>query len=504
MINKLFYEALLLGAAALCVGCTSSEDFATKDLPPEQTVWPAVINRASQGDVTMEDSTGTRALFVGGYTDRFLTAWDNNDVVKVYKGTSYVGSMTPNSEYWGTYVASLTGTLTGPFTAGDQLTLYLPSKEIDLTGQNGTMQSVSAKSYQTTSASVASTADNILTLSDVKMSHRLTYIRLRFTDEEGGARLHPSQLILHPISGGNPVLKMDADGNVTETGDIVLNMTPVENEYPGDIYLAMLNENDAVVTYNFKATVGSDVYVGPVSTQNAYGPNIASTKGELRGAVRMLRKTTALTSGTISVADIPSKVFTGSAIVPANTEIVVKDGDDDLTQGTDYLYEISNNVNVGEATVSITGQADKLAQAQTKYIGNIVKTFQITQATPVITMPTEDEMTLEVSLTRQRAVTSVTLDNSAFSLADLDIMADPYNCTITYSSANPTIATVSSDGTVTGVATGTTTITVTVAEAQNWTSQTKTYTVKVSPRVNTSGNATWTVNEDAESGNVYQ
>lgn len=503
MINKLFYEALLLGAAALCAGCTSSEDFTTKGLPPEQIVWSAVINQASLSDVTMEDSTGTRALFIGGYTDRFLTAWDNADVVQVYKGSSLVGSMAPESDYWGTYVASLTGTLTGPFTAGDQLTLYLPSKEIDLTGQNGTMQSVSAKSYQTTSASVAATADNILTLSDVKMNHRLTYIRLRFTDEEGGARLHPSQLILHPISGGNPVLKMDADGNVTETGDIVLNMTPVENEYPGDIYLAMLNENDAVVTYNFKATVGSDVYVGPVSTQNAYGPNIASTKGELRGAVRMLRKTTALTSGTISVEDIVSKVFTGSAIVPDNTEIVVKDGEDVLTQGTDYLYEISNNVNVGEATVSITGQADKLAQAQTKYIGNIVKTFQITKATPVITMPTED-MTLEVGLTSQRAVSSVTLDNSAFGLADLDIMAAPYNCTITYSSADESVATVSSDGTVTGVATGTTTITVTVAEAQNWTAQTATYTVKVSPCVNTSGNANWTTTEEAESGNVYQ
>lgn len=370
---------------------------------------------------------------------------------------------------------------------------------MDLRGQTGTLQSVSTKSYQTKTITVAEAMDNILTLSDVNMDHRVTYVRFILTDENGGARLHPSQLVVHPVSGGNPVLVMDDEGNITDKGDIVLNLEESKGEYPGEIYAAILNENDATVVYNFKAQVGSDIYIGPVSSQNQYGPALGNYKGTLRGAERKMRKTTPATS--LTIADIPSRVFTGSAYEPV---VTVTDGETPLTLNTDYSVSYADNTNVGEATVTVKGLADAGAVAATKYLGTKDKTFQITQATPVITMPTEEDMTLEAGLTRQRAVSSVTLDNSAFGLDNLDIMAAPYNCTITYSSADPAIATVSSDGTVTGVATGTTTITVTVAEAQNWTAQTATYTVKVSPRVNTSGNATWTVTEEAESGNVYQ
>lgn len=499
MNNSLSYLSLLLGATAIFAACSGSEDFAENDSPPDQQVWSAIIPNASQGEISVEDSTLTRALFLGGYTDRFLTAWDQGDVVKVYKGNSLVGTMTPENVYWGSYIASLTGTLTGPFSGGDQLLLYLPSKEIDLTGQSGTLQSVSTKSYQTTSVSVATAADNILTLSDVKMTHRLTYVRLRFTDEESGARLHPSQLIIHAISGGHAVLKMDADGNVTETGDIVLNMTQVDNEYPSDIYLAMLNENDAVVTYNFKATVGSDTYIGPLSSENAYGPNIASTKGSLRGAVRKLRKATAMGNEAITVAAISSKVFTGSAIVPEAAEIVVKDGEETLVLDTDYSIAYSDNTGAGTATVTITGLADKYAQAQTKYLGTKVVSFTIEKATPVVTLSSTTAMTLEQDTKQTRTAATVTIGG-------LDLLTDAtYHGTVTYTSDDPSIASVNpTTGEVTGVATGTTTITATVASAANWNAASASYTVKVSPRVNANETSPWTVIEDEEAGEVYQ
>jgi len=266
-------------------------------------------------------------------------------------------------------------------------------------------------------------------------------------------------------------------------------------EYPGELYVSLLNETNANVSYLLKATVGSDVYINNSSV--AFNP--LGRLGRLGRVVREMKKTTALSS--LTIADIPARVFTGSAHEPVLT---VTDGEDELTLNTDYSVAYTDNVNVGTATATATGLADAGAVATTKYLGTQDKTFSITQATPVITMPTTDDMTLEVGLTRQRAVSTVTLDNSAYSIPDLDILAAPYSCAVSYESDDTSIATVDADGTVHGVATGTTTIRVNVASAANWTAQQATYTVKVSPRVNTSGNSTWTTVEDAENGSLYQ
>ena len=457
------------------------------------------MNNASQSEIDFVDSAATRALFVGGLTDRFLPAWDDGDVVQVYKGSSLVGTMTPQSAYWGTKTATLTGTLTGSFAVDDQLELYLPSKAIDLTNQTGTLQGVSTKCFQNQTIAVTEASNSILSLSDVNMGHRVTYVRFSLTDENGGARLHPSKLVIHPVSGGTAVLKMDADGNVTETGDIEVNIPVVRGEYPSDIYVAILNESDATVTYNFKATVGDDIYVGPISSQNQYAPALGNFKGTLRGAERKMRKTTA--ASTLTVEAIPAVTFTGSAHEPV---VTVKDGEEVLTLDTDYSVSYSGNTGAGEATVTVTGLADAGALAATKYLGTQAVHFTIAKATPVVLLSTDD-MTLEVSTTQTRTVTKVFVDNNGNSIyddGDYDITSE---ATVTYSSADAGIASVdATTGEVTGVATGTTTITATVAAADNWNTQTVSYTVKVSPRVNTIGNSPWTVTEEAEEGTVYQ
>lgn len=60
-----------------------------------------------------------------------------------------------------------------------------------------------------------------------------------------------------------------------------------------------------------------------------------------------------LESGGISVVDIPDQTYTGGAIEP---EIVVKDGDKTLVEGTDYEVTYENNVDAG--TVTITGKGN--------------------------------------------------------------------------------------------------------------------------------------------------
>ena len=69
--------------------------------------------------------------------------------------------------------------------------------------------------------------------------------------------------------------------------------------------------------------------------------------------------------------------YTGSAIVPLTTVTLngVK-----LTEGVDYTVSESNNVNVGKATVNITGIGN--------YRGSITGTFQIEKANPAYSTPT--------------------------------------------------------------------------------------------------------------------
>jgi hypothetical protein len=70
----------------------------------------------------------------------------------------------------------------------------------------------------------------------------------------------------------------------------------------------------------------------------------------------------------VTTADnIPTQAYTGQAITPG---VVVKHGTYTLLEGTEYTVAYQDNVNIGEATVTITGTGN--------YTGNITKKFNIT------------------------------------------------------------------------------------------------------------------------------
>ncbi len=72
----------------------------------------------------------------------------------------------------------------------------------------------------------------------------------------------------------------------------------------------------------------------------------------------------------VTVDSIPDKVYTGSQITPS---VTVKMGEIKLVEGQDYTLSYSNNINVGTATVTITGIGN--------YADVITTTFKITNAT---------------------------------------------------------------------------------------------------------------------------
>ena len=284
----------MLVVATLLSGCSNQEDLAA---PSAIKTWTATVS-VTKGDV-MGVEQDTRAVFIGGNTNRYVTLWDQNDVVQVYKSDELVGTLSlndaANKKYWGSMKAELSGTLTGDFAEGDELKLYLPSKARSYTGQKGTITDLSLNfSYQTTTVQVASVTGSTIALSEANMNQRQAYLWFILKDEDGN-RLHPSQLTISAAGDKRIVTELDAEGNPTAYGDIVVNTEAFQGEYPGDIYVAILHEDydeaaqtHASVTYHLTAVVDGVAYVGKTDWTPATVPDI----GGMRRGIRTMVKST--------------------------------------------------------------------------------------------------------------------------------------------------------------------------------------------------------------------
>ena len=91
------------------------------------------------------------------------------------------------------------------------------------------------------------------------------------------------------------------------------------------------------------------------------------------------------------VADIAAQTYTGSALTPALT---ITYGDQTLVSGTDYTVSYSNNINVGQATVTVTGHGN--------YTDEVSTTFTIANNT---TPDTEDEASVTIGTTGKTTYT---------------------------------------------------------------------------------------------------
>ncbi len=80
----------------------------------------------------------------------------------------------------------------------------------------------------------------------------------------------------------------------------------------------------------------------------------------------------------VALGAIADQVYTGSAIEPS---VTVADGDPSIMKASDYTVSYSNNVDVGTATVTLTGMGN--------YMGTTNVTFEITKRPLTITSPTK-------------------------------------------------------------------------------------------------------------------
>ena len=186
------------------------------------------------------------------------------------------------------------------------------------------------------------------------------------------------------INVGRAILTIKGKGNytgiITKTFEIVAkNLSEIiatidtENKtYTGKAQTANITLKDGNTTLND----GTDYEVAYTDNTNAGAVTITITgkcnyTGTLIKTFEIVAKDLSTITATVNTEN---KTYTGKA---QTTNITLKDGSRTLKEGTDYIVSYKNNINVGTATVEITGKGN--------YSGKIVKNFAI------IAKPTSSE-----------------------------------------------------------------------------------------------------------------
>lgn len=155
----------------------------------------------------------------------------------------------------------------------------------------------------------------------------------------------------------------------------------------------------------------------------------------------------------IRVADIPDMDYTGTEQKPSSIT-VTDDMGRTLKNNLDYTYTVSNAVEAGTATVKITFKGN--------YSGTKTAQYQINQTGQTIKIGNQK--------------TTAQVNEAPF---NLNVSLKYSGAKISYTSSNTSVATVSSDGTVTVKGPGTTTITVKAAATGSVGSASKSFTLTV-------------------------
>ena len=145
-------------------------------------------------------------------------------------------------------------------------------------------------------------------------------------------------------------------------------------------------------------------------TNYADGASVLNLTTTLGGTVQLYaqwKKHIAYTDD-FYIFDIDDEYYTGKAIEPSVT--IIKDAVD---VSDDFIISYSDNINVGEATVTITIDSKK----HSDYDGSITKHFKIKKAKPTITVPTATKFKYNG---KAQALVTAGSTNAGFMLYSLD------------------------------------------------------------------------------------
>lgn len=143
----------------------------------------------------------------------------------------------------------------------------------------------------------------------------------------------------------------------TETIPALVSMSSVSVSVSNVTYTGSELKPSVTVTYNSKTLVsGTDYTVSYSNNVNVGKATVTVTgKGTYSGTKTENFTINAKSLSNLTFSSISDQNYTGTAIVPA---VTIKDGSKTLIKDTDYTVAYSNNVNIGKATVTITGKSN--------------------------------------------------------------------------------------------------------------------------------------------------
>ena len=214
-------------------------------------------------------------------------------------------------------------------------------------------------------------------------------------------------------------------------------------------------ENQLIgVDFQINDADASGVRVATINWYDASGMGYAQPA--VFGTAKLAGSTGSTSTGKdISAADvsgIKNYSYTGKEIQQV---LAVEADGKQLAEGTDYTVAYSNNINSGNAEVTITGCGD--------YKGTITKTFKITKAKQKIQL--------------KKASYKKAAGSKSFKLSGIKAFGK-----LSYKSSKTSVATVNKNGKVTIKGTGTAKITITAAGDKNHKKATATVKVKVAKK----------------------
>ncbi|MFD2530816.1 MBG domain-containing protein, partial [Polaribacter marinaquae] len=197
--------------------------------------------------------------------------------------------------------------------------------------------------------------------------------------------LEVTQPIVSTLATGDAVkLYADKDEEAENAGDGNIKITDngsitVESGARALLYSGKESESTGVQTEvggesNTRTSVDASTDLSTVD------PALSAT-----GKYGLFRVDNTIDIATLTVEAIADQTYTGSAIEPT---VVVKNGATTLVEDTDYTLSYTNNINVGTATVTVTGKGN--------YNGTKDVTFAITPAPLTITAEDKSKVFGEV------------------------------------------------------------------------------------------------------------
>ena len=223
-------------------------------------------------EATKAGESDTKALSVDGSS--LVSTWGSEDLVYVFNRTTGAfldGVVRPVSSDYGKTTATLTGTLSGTVSAGNNLKLYVHQKgNIDFQNQNGSLSSLSNSFDVSTGFATVKSVDGSTIVPETATTFTSEQAVVKFVfKDKSGERIYPTSLKLDiQNASGDHYIQRWAEMSGDPEG--VLELTGINPSTTADgVYVAIRVRPDDDMTpitkIIFEAEDGNFKYTGEVA-----------------------------------------------------------------------------------------------------------------------------------------------------------------------------------------------------------------------------------------------